>query len=205
MVNQQPISAPKSVGIFKRLRLKYSARRDARSYLDIKPGSHTYTTISIEKVCHLAQERAWVWLTVSNETLFASLEDIQNRIDFVNARIANLKGTKTETDRMAASNFAKISQSHGELLEKLARRAQIMEKITANNDVAEAAVDSWRVFFGEQAAIYLEALNKKSRRILRTPKTEPIRDVEIPIFSGAELRVRDGFEKKLVTRSTRKA
>lgn len=185
--------------------MRLAARRDAVNHLDIEPGNHTYTTIAIEKLCHIAQDRVWAWLAKANEPLFAQLEDLSNRIAFINGRIANLKSVKTETARASASNYAKIQQAHGDLLEKLALKAQVEEAIIANNEIAESAIETWEIHFEKQAAIYLEALHKRARRLLKTPKSQPIKTAQIPMFQGLPLRVRDGFSKKTVIKNQSKA
>lgn len=194
-----PNLAPIKVGFFLKLSLKFSALMGARNYLDLEPSTHTFVTLSLEKKSHSAQERVRIWLTKVNESNYSRLEDLENRIQFINGRLTNLKSAETGTKREASSNYAKISQSHGELLDKLALKAQITEAIVANNELAEAAIETWQVFFEKQTAIYFEALHRRARRILRKPKSEPQQEASIPPFEGLLLSVRDGFAKKMVS------
>lgn len=190
-----PVMASGRIGLLKSIQIRYIARRDAPNYLQLQQKSHTQSTRVIESKCQISQHAVLVWLTNANETFFAQLEDIDNRIDFVNARLENLKARKADSDRESASNFALISQSHQELLEKLAVRATITEAIIANYEVSELALETWRAKFDQLSSLYLGTLIKRARKLLKLPRLEPSAPIECPAFAGLNIELRVGFSR----------
>jgi small nuclear ribonucleoprotein (snRNP)-like protein len=199
-----PAMASGRAGFLTTIQIRSLARRDAQSYLKLQPKSHTPSTRVIEGKCQIAQHSVLVWLTNENETYFAQLEDIDNRIDFVNARLENFKSRKVDSDRESASNFAKISQAHQELLEKMALRATITEAIIANYEVAELALETWRAKFEQLTSLYLGALIKRARKILKLPRVESSGTIECPDFMGLRVELRAGFTRDERASSTKK-
>jgi phosphoenolpyruvate-protein kinase (PTS system EI component) len=157
------------------------------------PGSHSPKTETFNDYCIQSQLDVVKWLTTSNSLLHAQLQDINNRISFIEGRLANLKSRKANSDRQAASNYGKIRQAEGDLLERLALKAEVTESIVANYEIAFAARDSWDAVFNELCFIYFRALQNRARRLLKLKINQEIQPLEVPLFESVQIELRQGF------------
>lgn len=196
------------------------ARRDAKANLDHVSGEPTFATLKFQSQSRDGQDRVWQWLCKANEGLFAELEDVENRISFKKSKISNLRQRSSTNPRETASFSAEVAAQEGLLLDRMRRRAEIVEVIRANYEWALAQFDSWAQLYNTKSAIYFTAYYGKVvqvrakeyrqqmrefRAIVRKngsqgDKFAPVaknwmpKNIQIPAFENLEVPIRKDFE-----------
>ncbi|MEI6109471.1 MAG: hypothetical protein WCQ11_05320 [Actinomycetes bacterium] len=184
--------APIRVKFFSRLKLRRQGRQDSRISKGVQDFTRTHALIVAQSLANAGQRTVNQWYIEAMMPLLTGNSRIKVHRASVEQRISELQSKfSTLTGRQQKRTSVQMSSLEQELVNlKSQYRANIT---TADSFEAEAdqALDSWKSFYNEMAAIYTRARSRKSRKGQATAASEVPLFESIPLAELKEVRQRD--------------
>ena len=189
--NAAPL-APVRVRFWSRSRLRRQGRQDARKYKGVQDFTRTHALIVAQSLANAGQRTVNQWFIEAITPILTGNARIKVHRASVEQRIAELQSKfSTLTGRQQKRTAVQISSLEQELVNL---KSQYRANITTADSVeaeADQALDSWKSYYNEMAAIYTRVRSRKSRRSPATAPSEGPQFHSLTLAEMKEVRQRD--------------
>jgi len=180
------------VKAWSRFRLRRQGRQDARKYKGVQDFTRTHALIVAQSLANAGQRTVNQWFIESITPILTGNARIKVHRASVEEQLADLRAKLAAlTGRQRSRTASQIAAFEQELVNL---KSQYRANITTADSVeaeADQALDSWKSYYNEMAAIYTRARSRKSRRSPATASSEVPQFHSLTLAEMKEVRQRD--------------